>query len=230
VASAKATVTGLRALLRFLYLDGQITVPLAGAVPSAACWQLAALPRAVSVADLARIMDSCDRRSVAGRRDIAILLLLARLGLRAGEVAALELGDISWRQGEITICGKGSRHDSLPLPADVGEAVAGWLREGRPRGTACPAVFVRPRPPRGRLASTSVSYVVRRACARAGIAAAGAHRLRHAAAAGMLAAGGTLAEIGQVLRHTRPSTTAIHARADVLALSPLARPWPGSPR
>ena len=230
VASAKATVTGLRALLRFLYLDGQITVPLAGAVPSAACWQLAALPRAVSAADLAQIMDSCDRRSVACRRDSAILLLLARLGLRAGEVAALELGDISWRQGEIAIRGKGSRRDILPLPADVGEAVADWLAGGRPPEATCPAVFVRLRAPHGRLASTSVSYVVRRACVRAGIAAAGAHRLRHAAAVSMLAAGGTLAEIGQVLRHARPGTTAIYAKADVLALSPLARPWPGSPR
>jgi integrase/recombinase XerD len=227
VASAKATVTGMRALLRFLYLDGQITAPLAGAVPSAACWQLAALPRGVSPADLALLMDSCNRRTVAGRRDLAILLLLARLGLRAGEVAALELGDINWRQGEITVCGKGSRRDGLPLPADVGEAIAGWLAEGRPRNAACPAVFVRLRPPHGRLASTSVSFVVRRACARAGIAAAGAHRLRHTAAAGMLRAGGTLAEIGQVLRHARPGTTAIYAKADVLALSPLARPWPG---
>jgi integrase/recombinase XerD len=230
VASAKATVTGLRALLRFLYLDGQISAPLAGAVPSAACWQLAALPRAVRAADLALLIDSCDRRSVAGRRDFAILLLLARLGLRSGEVAVLDLGDINWRQGEITVRGKGSRRDSLPLPADVGEAVAGWLAEGRPPGAACPAVFVRLRPPHGRLASTSVSFVVRRACARAGIGAAGAHRLRHAAAVGMLAAGGTLAEIGQVLRHARPGTTAIYAKADVLALSPLARPWPGEPR
>ncbi len=230
VASAKATVTGLRALLRFLYLDGQISAPLAGAVPSAACWQLAALPRAVSAADLALLIDSCDRRSVAGRRDFAILLLLARLGLRSGEVAVLDLGDINWRQGEITVRGKGSRRDSLPLPADVGEAVAGWLAEGRPPGAACPAVFVRLRPPHGRLASTSVSFVVRRACARAGVAAAGAHRLRHAAAVGMLAAGGTLAEIGQVLRHARPGTTAIYAKSDVLALSPLARHWPGEPR
>jgi integrase/recombinase XerD len=230
VASAKATVTGLRALLRFLYLDGQVTAPLAGAVPSAACWQLAALPRGVSPADLARIIDSCDRRGVAGRRDYAIIVLLARLGLRAGEVAALDLGDIDWRQGGITVRGKGSRRDSLPLPADVGEAMAGWLAGGRPPDTAGPAVFVRLRPPHGRLASTSVSYVVRRACARAGIAAAGAHRLRHTAAASMLAAGGTLAEIGQVLRHARPGTTAIYAKADLLALSPLARPWPGSPR
>jgi integrase/recombinase XerD len=230
VASAKATVTGMRALLRFLYLDGQITVPLAGAVPSAACWQLAALPQGISPADLALLMDSCDLRTVAGRRDFAILLLLARLGLRAGEVAALELGDICWRQGEINVRGKGSRRDSLPLPADIGEAVAGWLAGGRPQNAACPAVFVRLRPPHGRLASTSVSYVVRRACARAGIAAAGAHRLRHTAAAGMLAAGGTLAEIGQVLRHARPGTTAIYAKADVRVLAPLALPWPGSER
>ena len=230
VASAKATVTGLRSLLRFPYLDGQIAVPLSGAVPPAACWQLAALPRAVSPADLARLMDSCDRDSAAGRRDFAILVLLARLGLRAGEVAALDLGDISWRQGEITVRGKGSRRDSLPLPVDAGEAVAGWLAGGRPREAACPAVFVRLRPPHGRLASTSVSHVVRRACARAGVTAAGAHRLRHSAAAGMLAAGGTLAEIGQVLRHAQPGTTAIYAKTDVLALAPLARPWPGGPR
>ena len=230
VASAKSTVTGLRALLRFLYLDGQITAPLAGAVPSAACWQLAALPRGISPAELALLIDGCDRRTVAGRRDLAILLVLARLGLRAGEVAALELGDINWRQGQIIVRGKGSRRDSLPLPADAGEAMAGWLAGGRPRNAAGPAVFVRLRPPHGQLASTSVSYVVRRACARAGIAAAGAHRLRHTAAASMLAAGGTLAEIGQVLRHARPGTTAIYAKADLLALSPLARPWPGDPR
>jgi site-specific recombinase XerD len=230
VASAKATVTGLRALLRFLYLAGQISAPLTGAVPSAACWQLAALPRAVSPAEVDRLMDSCDRDSAAGRRDFAILVLLARLGLRAGEVAALDLGDIRWRQGEIVVRGKGSRRDILPLPADAGGAVAGWLAGGRPRGAACPAVFVRLPSPHGRLASGSVSYVVRRACARAGITAAGAHRLRHSAAAGMLAAGGNLAEIGQVLRHAQPGTTAIYAKADLLALSPLARPWPGGPR
>ncbi len=230
VASAKATVTGLRSLLRFLYLDGQVSAPLTGAVPSAACCQLAALPRAVSPAELARLMGSCDRDSAAGRRDFAILVLLARLGLRAGEVAGLDLADICWRQGEIIVRGKGSRRDILPLPADAGEAVAGWLAGGRPRDAACPAVFVRLPSPHGRLASGSVSYVVRRACARAGVTAAGAHRLRHSAAAGMLAAGGTLAEIGQVLRHAQPGTTAIYAKADVLALSPLARPWPGGSR
>jgi integrase/recombinase XerD len=137
VASAKATVTGLRSLLRFLYLDGQVSAPLTGAVPSAACWQLAALPRAVSPAEVARLMGSCDLGSVAGRRDFAILVLLARLGLRAGEVAGLDLGDIRWRQGEIIVRGKGSRRDILPLPADAGEAVAGWLAEGR-----SPTVFI----------------------------------------------------------------------------------------
>jgi integrase/recombinase XerD len=230
VVSAKATVKGLRSLLRFLYLDGQLTEPLAGAVPSAACWQLAALPRAISPADLARLMDSCDRRSVAGRRDFAVLVLLARLGLRSGEVAVLDLGDINWRQGEITIRGKGSRRDILPLPADAGEAVAGWLAEGRPPGAACPAVFVRLRAPHRRLAATSVSCIVRRACTRAGVSVVGAHRLRHTTAAQMLREGGTLAEIGQVLRHARPATTAIYAKVDVLALSPLARPWPGGQR
>ena len=230
VASAKATVTGLRSLLRFLYLDGHITAPLAGAVPSAACWQLSALPRAVSPADLALMVGSCDPGTVAGRRDVAILLLLARLGLRSGEVAAMELGDISWRQGEVIIRGKGSRRDSLPLPADVGETLARWLQFGRPSLAGCPAVFVRLSPPHSRLASGSVSYVVRRACARAGTAPAGAHKLRHAAATGMLAAGGNLAEIGQVLRHAAPGTTAIYAKTDLLALSPLARPWPGGQR
>jgi site-specific recombinase XerC len=175
-------------------------------------------------------MASCDRDSAAGRRDFAILVLLARLGLRAGEVAGLDLSDIRWRQGEIVVRGKGSRRDILPLPADAGEAVAGWLASGRPGDAACPAVFVRLRAPHGRLASTSVSYVVRRACARAGVTAAGAHRLRHSAATGMPAAGGNLAEIGQVLRHAQPATTAIYAKSDVLALSPLALPWPGGSR
>ena len=230
VASATATVKGLRSLLRFLYLDGQITEPLAGAVPSAAAWQLAELPQTVSPADLARLMGSCDRRSAAGRRDVAVLVLLARLGLRAGEVAALDLGDVNWRQGEITIRGKGSRRDILPLPADAGEATAGWLADGRPPGIACPAVFVRLRAPHGRLASTSVSCIVSRACARAGVSVVGAHRLRHTAASQMLREGGTLAEIGQVLRHALPGTTAIYAKVDVLALAPLARPWPGGQR
>lgn len=225
-ASAKATVTGTRALLRFLYLDGQIPVPLAAAVPAAAGWRLAALPEAIGAAEVGRLLDSCDRRSVLGCRDFAILVILARLGLRAGEVAALELGDFDWRRGEITVCGKGGRREQLPLPTDVGEAVAGWLQRGHPGDAGCHAVFLRIRAPHGRLTSSSVSYVVRRACARAGVTPAGSHRLRHTSAAQMLQAGGTLAEIGQVLRHSRQQTTAIYAKVDTLALSAVARPWP----
>jgi integrase/recombinase XerD len=224
-ATAKSTVTGMRALLRFLYLDGQVAVPLAGAVPAAAGWQLAALPRTISAAEVGRLLDSCDRRSVPGCRDFAILKLLARLGLRAGEVAALDLGDFGWRRGEITVRGKGSRRDLLPLPADVGEAVAGWLAQGRPPDSGR-AVFVRIRAPHGRITRHIVWHVVRGACARAGVTAAGPHQLRHASAAQMLAAGGTLAEIGQVLRHSRPKTTAIYAKVDRLALTAVARPWP----
>ena len=200
--------TGLRALLRFLYLDGQITTPLAGAVPSAACWQLAALPRAVSPADLARIVDDCDRRCVAGRRDYAVIVLLARLGLRAGEVAALDWATSTGGRARSPSAARAAAATACRCPPTPAKRVAGWLAGGRPPDTACPAVFVRLRPPHGRLASTSVSYVVRRASLRAGIAAAGAHRLRHSTAVTMLAAGGTLAEIGQVLRHA----TAQHDR------------------
>uniref|UniRef100_UPI001851B541 tyrosine-type recombinase/integrase n=1 Tax=Sporichthya sp. TaxID=65475 RepID=UPI001851B541 len=161
VATAKVTVTGLRSLLRFLYLDGQMPVLLSAAAPGVACWQLAALPEALSAADVARLLEGCDRTGALGRRDFAILTVLARLGLRAGEISALELGDVHWRAGEITVRGKGGRQDLLPLPVEVGAAVAAWLWSGRPAGTGCPAVFIGDRAPHGRLAPTAVSAVVR---------------------------------------------------------------------
>jgi len=226
-AAAKVTVTGMRALLRFLYLDGQIPVPLAGAVPAPAGWAMAALPRAISAADLGRLVDSCDRGSALGCRDLAILLLLSRLGLRAGEVAALGPGHFDWRRGEVTVCGKGGRRDVLPLPADVGEAVAAWLVQGC-RAPGSPAVFVQIRAPHQRLTRQGVSHAVLRACAQAAVPAVSAHRLRHASAARILAAGGTLTEVSQVLRHSRLKTTAIYAKVDRLALSAVARPWPGT--
>jgi site-specific recombinase XerD len=227
-ASAKVTVTGLRSLLRFLYLDGRLDTLLTAAVPPVACWQLAGLPRAISAGELDGLLGSCDRRSPAGCRDYAILVVLSRLGLRAGEVAALQLGDLDWRRGEVVVGGKGRRTERLPLPADVGTAMVGWLRQGRPRGSGCSAVFLRLRAPHGPLSASGVSAVVRQACRRAGVAPVGAHRLRHTAATQILRAGGSLAEVGQVLRHSRPQTTAVYAKVDPLALSAVAQPWPGA--
>jgi integrase/recombinase XerD len=172
------------------------------------------------------LLASCDRSTAMGRRDRAILVLLARLGLRAGEVAGLELDDLDWAAGEISVRGKGDRRERLPLPADVGEALAGYLAGGRPR-TGCRKVFLRLSAPVTGLTVAAVTAVVYRACARAGLPRAGAHRLRHSAASAMLAGGGTLTEVGQVLRHARLQTTAIYAKIDFAALQSLARPWPG---
>jgi site-specific recombinase XerD len=228
IGSASATVTGARAWLRFLYRTGRTSTSLVPAVPSVANWSLAGLPRAVGSAELARLLRSCDRRRAVGRRDFAILILCSRLGLRAGEVARLELGDINWRQGELVVRGKGARRDRLPLPSDVGEAAVAWLARGRPRGIDTAAVFVRLRAPHGPLESTGVSAVVRRASIRAGIDPISAHRLRHTAATSMLQAGASLAEVGQVLRHERLLTTAVYAKVDLSALAAVAQPWPQS--
>jgi site-specific recombinase XerD len=226
VGSASATVTGTRVWLRFLHVTGRIPASLAPAVPSVANWSLASLPRAIGTTELARLLRSCDRRRAVGRRDFAILTLCWRLGLRAGEVARLQLGDIDWRQGELIVRGKRARRDRLPLPTDVGEAIAAWLTRGRPNGIDTPAVFVRLRAPHGPLESTGVSAVVKRASVRAGIEPIGAHRLRHTAATRMLRAGANLTEVGQVLRHERLLTTAVYAKVDRIALSAVAQPWP----
>ncbi len=162
-----------------------------------------------------------------GRRDLAILTVLVRLGLRAGEAAALQLDDIDWRRGELTIHGKGNRHDRLPLPADVGQAIVAWLTAGRPDATAAGReVFMRVRAPHAALTRGAVTQVVARAAQRAGFGPIYAHRLRHTAATGMLRAGGSLPEIGQVLRHRHAFTTAIYAKVDIDALRLLARRWP----
>lgn len=229
VGSAKILVTGLRSLLRFLHVTGRAPGPLAEAVPAVAGWRGGSLPRALPSIQVRRLLASCDRRCAVGRRDFAILMLLARLGLRAGEVAALELGDFDWRAGEVIIRGKARRAERLPLPVDVGEAIVGYLRRGRPRGSS-PMTFLRARAPFGPLSSGAVQAVVRQACTRVDLPPVGSHRLRHTVATEMLRAGVPLSEIGQVLRHRGLSTTAIYAKVDRNALRGLAMPWPGGAR
>jgi site-specific recombinase XerD len=225
--TAKLTVTALRSLLGWLHLAGEIPGPLAWAVPAVASWRLAALPASLEPAQVKAMLDGCDTDTAVGRRDLAMLTLLARLGLRAGEVAGLTLDDIGWRAGEITVTGKGRRSERLPLPADAGEAVASYLRDGRPEPfEGARDVFLRSRAPHRCLTSTGVSQAVLAAGQRAGLEGVFAHRLRHSAATGMLRAGASLPEVGQVLRHRRLLSTAIYAKTDVPALRALARPWP----
>lgn len=226
VGSAQNLASALRSFLRFMHLEGWTQLPLAQAVAPVAGWRGGPLPRALAPGQAVRLLASCDRRTGIGRRDYAILTLLARLGLRAGEVAGLTLDDVDWRAGEILVRGKGRRQERLPLPADVGEALAGYLREGRPRSDSR-ALFLRCRAPIGVLGPTGVSWVVRAACERAGLPHVGAHRLRHTAATEMLRAGAPLSEIAQVLRHRSTATTAIYAKVDHGALGTLAQPWPG---
>ena len=229
VGSAKNLLTGLRSLLQFTQLEGLTAAPLAEAVPSAAGWRGSALPRALRPGEAARMLACCDRRRATGRRDHAILVLLVRLGLRAGEVAALTLEDLDWRAGEIVIRGKGRSLERLPLPADVGEAVVAYLRHGRP-DSADRAVFLRAHAPLRGLSSGGVAEVVRTAGERAGLPGVGAHRLRHTAATELLRAGAPLSEVAQVLRHRSAATTAIYAKVDHVALATLALPWPAGAR
>jgi len=225
--SVKRIVSALRSLLSFLHVGGIIGAPLAGAVPSPAGWTLTGLPKALEAGQVAAMLASCDLGTSTGRRDRAILLLLARMGLRAGEVAALGLDDIDWRRGEIIVCGKRGRRDRLPLPADVGEAIVAYLRDGRPQRALDRTVFICAQAPRRALTYLGITEIVAIAARRAGIPGpVRAHRLRHSAATAMLRGGGSLTEIGQTLRHVRSATTAIYAKVDVEALRPLARPWP----
>lgn len=206
--SAKNMVKGLRSLLRFFHVKGITAVPLSGVVPAVAGWSGTSLPRAIDAKAVARWLSSCDRRTSTGRRDVAVLMLLVRLGMRAGEVAALELGDVDWRRGEIEIHGKGSRLERLPLPVDVGEALAGYVSRGRPRSEHR-ELFLRVKAPQGAMGASGVKRIVRSACLRAGLPSMGAHRLRHTAATELLRHGAALPEIGQVLRHRSIATTAI---------------------
>ena len=222
-------VTGLRSFLRYLQQQGNISADLAAAVPTVANWRRADVPKTITPAQVEKLLDSCDGATPAGRRDRAILLLLARLGLRASEVVAMRLDDIDWEVGSFIVRGKGSRREPMPLPEDVGRALADYLSDGRP---TCDTrrVFVRLCAPyRGLRNASSLCDVVKRALARVGIISTlkGAHLLRHSLATRMLANGASLAEIGELLRHERLETTQIYAKLDLSALRSLAQPWPG---
>jgi site-specific recombinase XerD len=228
--SAKGRVAELRSILRFLHVEGFTALPLGAAVPAVGGWRFATLPPpTLAVADVQRLLDSCDRSSAVGIRNFAIMMLVARLGLRSIEVARLELRDVDWRAGELVVRGKGRRQDRLPLPAEVGEALVAYLSCGRdPEGAR--HVFLTCRAPRGPIRADLVGDVVERACASAGLSRVGPHRLRHALAGELLRRGAGLAAISQVLRHQDLATTALYAKVDLDALRRVARPWPGTPR
>lgn len=227
VSATRYFVCGLRAFLRFCFVEGIVAADLSPAALFASGRTPTPLPKAISSGQARALVASCDRRRALGRRDYALLLLLLRLGLRAGEVAQLSLDDIDWRAGELLVRGKGGRVDRLPLPADVGDAIAGYLRRGRPQSDRR-EVFLRAKAPFTPIAPRTVGSTVRRACWRAGIAEVGAHRLRHTVACEMIAADVSLLAVGEVLRHRSLQSTAIYARVDIEQLRRLAVAWPGS--
>jgi integrase/recombinase XerD len=229
---AKLMTTALRSFLHYARYRGDITLDLAAAIPPVANWSMPALPRAIPADAVRQLLASINRQTAMGRRDYAILLLLARLGLRASEVACLELDDLDWEAGQLTVHGKRGRRAALPLPADVGAAIAAYLRRGRPRSTSR-RVFLRMRAPiHGVVGASAIGCVVRHALERAGITAPtkGAHQFRHGLATQMLRRGASLTEIGEILRHRSPETTTIYAKVDLDALRTLALPWPGGAR
>lgn len=226
-ASLPIWLTALRSLLRFLLLAGETAVPLVHAVPSAPRWRQTSLPQGLERGEIAVVLGTCDRRTTIGRRDYAALLLMVRLGLRAGEVAALTLDDIDWELGELVVQGKGRTTGRLPLPVDVGEALVAHLRRRR-RGAGSRAVFLQSRAPYRASRSATIKTLATKALRAAGIVRGGAHRLRHTAATQMLRRGASLTEIAQVLRHRHIDTTAIYARVDHVQLRTLAQPWPSN--
>jgi integrase/recombinase XerD len=218
-------LSALRSVLRFLFVTGKTEASLAFAVASTPRWSQTSLPQALEPDELAAVLSSRDRRTITGCRDYAILILLSRLGLRACEVATLQIEDIAWRSGEITIRGKGRSLARLPLPVDVGEALVAWLRRRR-RHKSTRSVFLSVRAPYGPLRSGAIVASASTAMRAAGIDRGGAHRLRHTAATQMLRRGASMTEIAQVLRHRHLNTTAIYAKVDRIALRTIAKPWP----
>ncbi len=230
--TAKLLTTALRSFLRYARYRGAVTRDLAAAVPAVANWSTSSIPRAIPADAIRQLLASINRRTASGRRDYAIVLLLARLGLRASEVVCLELEDLDWKEGQVTVRGKRGVQAVLPLPADVGAAIARYLRRGRPRSPSR-RVFLRTHAPiRGFAGASAIACVVRHAIDRAAIKAPtkGAHQFRHGLATEMLRRGASLTEIGEILRHRSPETTTIYAKVDLDALRTLALPWPGGAR
>jgi site-specific recombinase XerD len=225
VGSAKGRVAEMRSLLRFLFLSGRTEHELAGSVPPVAGWHDAGVPRGADAPDVARLLAACDPATLTGSRDLAVLTMVARLGLRSVEIARLELDDIDWRAGEFMVRGKARRVDRLPMLTDVGETLAVWLQR-RP-AVESRRVFVTTKAPIRDIRPALVGETLRRVCVRCGVEVIGAHRLRHGLATDMLQRGASLVEIGQVLRHRDLATTAVYAKVDINNLRRLAQPWPG---
>jgi integrase/recombinase XerD len=230
VSAAQNFVAGLRAFLRFCFLENLMPADLSEATLSVTGRRRSSLPRGVTATTARALLEGCDRRTGIGRRDFAMIILMLRLGLRAGETSRLRLDDIDWRAAELIVRGKGARKDRLPLPADVGEAIAGYLKRGRPRSERR-ELFLRARAPFAPVASATVRSTVHRVCRHAGVPEIGAHRLRHTAACQMIAAQVPLVQIAGVMRHESLQSTALYARLDVEQLRQVAAPWPtGSAR
>jgi len=228
VAQAKHLTTALRSFLQYARYCGDVTLDLAAALPAVASWSMAAIPRAIPPEAIRQLLASMPRRTAIARRDYAIVVLLADLGLRAGEVAGLQLDDVEWRVGQVRVRGKGGDWSALPLPVRVGRAIVAYLRHGRPP-SASRCLFLRAKPPACGMQPAAITGIVGRALRRAGVQAPtrGAHQFRHALATQLLRRGASLREIGDVLRHRRIQTTTIYAKVDLEALRALAVPWPG---
>lgn len=227
-APARSTVTALRSLLSFLHASGVIARPLASVVPRVASWKLTGLPIGLTPRQVQALLDACDQSTAVGRRDFAIVTLLARLGLRSAEVAHLTLDDIDWRAGTVMVHGKGNSDEQLPLPVDVGTALSRYLEHGRPPAASGRAVFIRARAPYQALSHKSVSTMVARTATRGGVGTVHAHLLRHTLATDVLSNGASLDEVGQLLRHRSRASTEIYAKVDHHRLVQIARPWPTS--
>jgi site-specific recombinase XerD len=226
---AKLMTAALRSFLYYARYCGDVTLDLAAAVPVVPNWSMTSIPRGIAADQVRQLLISIDRSTAIGRRDYAILLLLARLGLRSGEVASLELDDIDWGAGQLTVRGKSGQRNKLPLPTEVGKAIVAYLRRGRPH-SACRRVFLRAKAPIGGFrGQCGIGSIVRHSLQRAGINAptTGAHQFRHGLATEMLRQGASLSEIGDLLGHRHPETTKIYTKVDLNALRTLALPWPG---